>query len=71
MTGPGFRQLPPEVDFAEPGVDTLCQFCGNVETESGECVVCEPRCLVEDTPLRCNGFIVDNGGNVREMAAPS
>jgi hypothetical protein len=42
-------QQPPDIDFAEPGQDTLCSYCGSVEVD-GECVVCEPRCLVEDAP---------------------
>lgn len=71
MTGPGFVQLPPDIDFAEPGVDTLCHCCGAVEIEDGECVVCAPRCLLEDTPLRCNGFVVGSDGSISaiEVAA--
>jgi hypothetical protein len=42
-------QQPPDIDFAEPETDTLCHYCGSVEVD-GECVVCEPRCLLEDAP---------------------
>jgi len=65
VTGPGFVQLPHDIDFADPEIDTLCHYCGSVEIDDcdgdRECVVCAPRCLTEDTPLRCNGFVVEAG----------
>lgn len=65
MNGPGHIHLPPDIDFSDPEVDTLCHYCGSVEVDGWdgerECVVCEPRCLLEDTPLRCNGFVIEEG----------
>lgn len=60
-TQTGFAQLPPDIDYADPETDTLCHYCGAVETEDGECVACEPRCLLEDSPVRFSAQIIGHG----------
>jgi hypothetical protein len=57
----GFIQLPPDVDFADPETDSLCHYCGSVVLEHDDCVVCAPRCLVEDSPVRFSAQIVGHG----------
>ena len=53
MTNAGFAQLPPDIDYADPETDALCHYCGSVLLAwDGDCAVCEPRCLVEDSPVR-------------------
>lgn len=53
MHNADFTQAAPDIDYADPETDTLCHYCGSVEDpDEDECVVCFPRCLVEDSPIR-------------------
>lgn len=45
-------QLPPDIDFADPETDRRCFYCESVLLDDGDCAVCEPRCLMEASPLR-------------------
>ena len=64
MTNIGFATLPPDPDYVD---GPPCHYCGSVLLEDGDCAFCEPRCLLEDTPLRCWGFVIDATGGVHEL----
>jgi hypothetical protein len=65
MTNTGFAQLPPDVDFADPDCDTMCPYCGCIE-DDGDCVVCFPRCRLDDSPIISCGYVIE-AGTVRAM----